>query len=163
MSGGVPNGFITHAARLKMSLRYFAGGDPLDIAEVHVVSEDQPLTSGWYIVDAIHASSQLDIKFPESYTAQAECVQGFKSKYSIIIDCCLGAIDGMFVWMNKPTIADQANIGFGPSKFFCGKKMKYGLNIMGVCDSRRRFIWIKLNMPGSASDFYAFDQSSLKN
>lgn len=40
--------------------------------------------------------------------------------------------------------------------------MKYGLNMMGVCDSRRRFIWVEINMPGSASDFYAFDQSSLK-
>ena len=161
-SGGVPNGFITHAARLSMALRYFAGGDPLDISEVHGVSDDEPLTSVWYIVDAIHASSQLDINFPESYTAQAECVHGFKTKSSINIDCCLGAIDGMLVWMNKPNIADQANIGFGPSKFFCGRKMKYGLNMMGVCDSRRRFIWVEINMPGSASDFYAFDHSSLK-
>ena len=38
MSGGVPNGFITHAACLSMALRYFAGGDPLDIAKVHAVS-----------------------------------------------------------------------------------------------------------------------------
>eukprot|EP00804_Cyclotella_cryptica_P017177 CCRYP_013117-RA/>CCRYP_013117-RA protein AED:0.25 eAED:0.25 QI:0/-1/0/1/-1/0/1/0/208 len=68
----------------------------------------------------------------------------------------------MLAWMNKPTIAEQANIGLGPSKFFCGRKMKYWLNMMGVCDSRRRFIWVKINMPGSASDFYAFDHSSLK-
>eukprot|EP00956_Cyclotella_meneghiniana_P023470 scaffold45715_cov37-Cyclotella_meneghiniana.AAC.1 len=129
-SGGVPNGPITHA--------------------------HEPLTSVWFVVDAIHASSQLDIKFPESYTAQAECVQGFKSKSSVNIDCCLGAIDGMLVWMNKLTISDQASIGFGPSKFFCGAKMKYGLNLMGVCDSRRRFKWVEINMLGSASDFYAF-------
>ena len=160
--GGVPNGPITHGSRLSMALRYFAGGDPLDIAEVHGVNEDEPLKSVWVVVDAIHASSQLDIKFPETYTAQAKCVKGFKSKSSINIDCCLGAIDGMLVWMNKPTISDQASIGFGPSKFFCGRKMKYGLNMMGVCDSMRRFIWVEINMPGAASDFYAFDQSSLK-
>jgi hypothetical protein len=40
--------------------------------------------------------------------------------------------------------------------------MKYGLNMMDVCDSRRRFIWVEVNMPGAASDFYAFDESALK-
>ena len=49
-----------------------------------------------------------------------------------------------------------------PSKFFCGRKMIYGLNMMGVCDSRRRFTWIEVNIPGAASDFFAFDQSSIK-
>ena len=34
--------------------------------------------------------------------------------------------------------------------------------MMGVCDSRRRFIWVEVNMPGAASDFYAFDESALK-
>ncbi len=49
-----------------------------------------------------------------------------------------------------------------PSKFFCGRKMIYGLNMMGVCDSRRRFTLIEVNMFGAASNFYAFNQSSLK-
>jgi hypothetical protein len=34
--------------------------------------------------------------------------------------------------------------------------------MMGVCDSRRRFIWVEVRMPGAASDFYAFDESDLK-
>ena len=34
--------------------------------------------------------------------------------------------------------------------------------MMGVCDSRRRFIWMEVNMPGAASDFCAFDESALK-
>ncbi|KAL7480317.1 hypothetical protein ACHAW6_006010 [Cyclotella cf. meneghiniana] len=83
-------------------------------------------------------------------------------KSSIVIDCCIGAIDGMLVWMNKPTTFDQENIGFRPTKFFCGRKMKHGLNTMGVCDSQWRFTWIEVNMPGAASDFHAFNQSSLK-
>lgn len=160
--GAVPNGPITHASRLSMALRYFAGGDPLDISEFHGVGDDEPLRSVWLVIDAIHMCSELNIVFPETHAEQTECASGFRAKSSIDIDCCIGAIDGMLVWMNKPTSSDQHNIGFGPTKFFCGRKMKYGLNMMGVCDSRRRFIWIELNMPGAASDFYAFDQSSLK-
>ena len=91
-----------------------------------------------------------------------ECALGFKAKSRIDIDCCVGCIDGMLVWTNKPNVSDQKVIGFGPTKFFCGRKMKYGLNMMGVCDSRRRFIWVEVNMPGAASDYYAFDESLLK-
>ena len=68
----------------------------------------------------------------------------------------------MLVWTNKPTVRDQKVIGFGPTKFFCGRKMKYEVNMMGVCDSKRRFIWVEVNMPGAVSDFYAFDESALK-
>ncbi|KAL7477100.1 hypothetical protein ACHAW6_002912 [Cyclotella cf. meneghiniana] len=68
----------------------------------------------------------------------------------------------MLVWMNKPTTSDQENIGFGPTKFCCGRKMKYGLNMMGECDSCWRLTWIEESMPGAATDFYTFDQSSLK-
>lgn len=160
--GATPNGPITKAARLSMALRYFAGGDPLDIVEVHGVGDDEVTNSAWNVVDAIHKSPELDIKFPETHEEQVQCARGFKAKSQILIDCCLGAIDGMLVWMNKPNITDQKVIGFGPAKFFCGRKMKYGLNMMGVCDSRRRFIWVEVNMPGAASDFYAFDESALK-
>lgn len=161
--GAVPNGPISKAARLSMALRYFAGGDPLDISDFHGVHDDEVLRSVWFVVDAIHASPELNIKFPESHMEQAIIMDGFKSKSAINIDCCVGAIDGMLVWINKPTIADQQTIGFGPKKFFCGRKMKYGLNMMGVCDSQRRFIWVEVAMPGAASNFYAFDQSSLKS
>jgi hypothetical protein len=160
--GATPNGPITKAARLSTALGYFAGGDLLDITEVHGVGEDKVTNSTWSVVDAIDKSPELDIKFPETHEEQVQCAQGFKYKSWILIDCCVGAIDGMLVWMNKPNITDQRIIGFGPTKFFCGRKMKYGLNMMDVCDSRRRFIWVEINMPGAASDFYAFDESVLK-
>ena len=41
--GGVPNGPISKAARLSMALRVFAGGNPLDIAEVHGVGDDESM------------------------------------------------------------------------------------------------------------------------
>lgn len=160
--GGVPNGVVTKEARLSMAIRYFAGGDPLDIADIHGVSPIEVVRSVWDVVDAIHLSPELKITFPETWEEQTETMLGFKSKSRIGIDCCFGAIDGMLVWMNKPTVHDQLALGFGPTKFFCGRKMKYGLNMLGVCDSKRRFIWLEVRFPGAASDFYAFDDSHLK-
>eukprot|EP00956_Cyclotella_meneghiniana_P019996 scaffold34827_cov60-Cyclotella_meneghiniana.AAC.1 len=139
------------------------GGDPFDIAEVHGVGDDEVVRSAWDVVDAIHNSPELNIRFPETHEEQMDCAMGFKAKSRININCCVGCIDGMLVWTNKPTVRDQKVIGFGPTKFFCGRKMKYGVNMMGVCDSKRRFIWVEVNiMPGAVSDFYAFDESALK-
>lgn len=64
--GSVPNGPIAKAAQLSMALRYFAGGDPLDIWHIHGVFDDKVLTSMWIVVDGIYASKVLDIMFPES-------------------------------------------------------------------------------------------------
>ena len=138
--GAVPNGPITKAARLSMALRHFAGGNPLDISDIHGLSDDEVLTSVWIIVDSIHASKELDIKFPTTHAEQTTIALEFKAKSSIQIDCCVGAIDGLLIWISKPTKKDQDVIVFGPTKFFCGRKMKYGLNMMGVCDARRRLI-----------------------
>ena len=35
--------------------------------------------------------------------------------------------------------------------------------MQAVCDARRRFLWVDLKYPGSTSDFFAFDQSTLKS
>jgi hypothetical protein len=102
--GATPNGPITKAARLSMALRYFTGGDPLDIKEVHGVGDDKVTNSAWNVVDAIHNSPELDIKFPKTHEEQGQCAQGFKYKSRKLIDCCVGAIDGMLVWMSKPNI-----------------------------------------------------------
>ena len=93
--GTVPNGPITKCARLSMALRYCAGGDPLDIADIHGVGQGEVLSSVWGVVDAIHLSPELDIKFPEDHVAQTEVAEGFKAKSTIGINCCVGAIDGI--------------------------------------------------------------------
>ena len=160
--GATTNGPITHASRLSMSLRYFAGGDPLDISCIHGVKDSEVLDSVWDIVDAIHKLSQLDIVFPESHLQQLEISRGFKAKSSIRINNCVGAIDGILIWINKPSIVDEQAIRFGPAKFFCGRKKKFGLNMQATCDVNRMFLDVEIKFPGTACDYYAFNESALK-
>mmetsp|Transcript_5526 Transcript_5526/g.7064 ORF Transcript_5526/g.7064 Transcript_5526/m.7064 type:complete len:256 (-) Transcript_5526:102-869(-) len=89
--------------------------------------------------------------------------RGFKEKSHIGLANCVGAIDGMLLWIHKPNKNDlEDNIGFGPKNFFCGRKKKFGLNMMGTCDSRGYFMDVEIRFPGSSSDFCAFLNSSLK-
>lgn len=71
------------------------------------MNDDEPLKSVRFVMDSIHLSPEHISKYPETYTQQTESANGFKNESSIQIDCCIGAIDGMLVWINKPTKSDQ--------------------------------------------------------
>ena len=68
--GGPPNGQIESSTRLSIALRYFAGGDPLDIALVHGVSHTEVVKSVWIVVRAVHKTPALDICFPTDHAEQ---------------------------------------------------------------------------------------------
>jgi hypothetical protein len=131
-----------------MALRIAAGADPLDVATNHCVNDDQPMVSFWMVIDAIHKSSQMDIQFPTSHEEQEKVAKEFRSKSNIGISCCAGAIDSILIWIHKPSDADCATLGFGQTKFFCGRKKKFGLNVQAVCGAWRCFLWVVIRYPG---------------
>jgi hypothetical protein len=157
LNGCVPNGPISHAAHLSIALRITAGADPLDITTNHGVNDNQPMVSFWMVIDAVHKSSQLDIQFPTSHEEQEKVAKEFQSKLSVGISCCVSAIDGILIRIHKPSDSDCNMLGFGQTKFFCGRKKKFGLNMQAVCDAQRRFLWVDIRYPGTTSDFFAFD------
>ena len=163
--GKTPNGPISSANRLAMALRYFCGGDPHDIGLAHGVNgTNEVFKSVWFVVDAINLTNSMNIKFPTSHEDQRRIAAGFKAKSRIGLSNCVGAIDGLLIWIHKPTKTDiEDNIGFGETKFFCGRKKKYGLNMMGTCDARGYFLDVEIKYPGATSDFYAFLNSNLRD
>jgi hypothetical protein len=160
--GSVPNGPITKSERLSMVLRYFAGGDPLDIAHNHKMGSGEVLKSVWDIVDAIHSSKELLIKFPDNHEDQLRVAAGFLAKSAVNFDNCVGAVDGILIWIHKPSKSGMKRQGFGEMKCFCGRKKKYGLNMQGTCDSRGIFLDVEIAFPGVSSDYFAFQYSKLK-
>ncbi len=110
-----------------MALRYFSGGDPLDILDIHGVKMGEVLESVWEVVDAVHKSHQLEIMFPECHDKQLEIVQGFEKKSDINISNWVGAIDGILIWINKSSMLDEKAIKFGPSNSFVVRRRNLDL------------------------------------
>ena len=158
--GKTPNGDIGPCSRLSMALRWFAGGEPIDIMQTHGVGYDEVYTSVWAIVDAINACPKLQIKFP-NHQQQQHIAAGFKKKSFVGFDNCVGCIDGMLVWTNKPNKTTLQKCDLGPLKFLCGRKKKFGLNLQAICDHKRKFIDVFIGFPGSASDFLCYCNSSI--
>ena len=74
---------------------------------------------------------------------------------------CVGCIDGMLLWMEKPSKQQCAEAGVDSGKFFCGRKGKYRLNLQAGRDACHRFIDVSLQHPASASDYLSYVTSSL--
>ena len=157
----VPNGPITPSVQLACALRYFAGGSPYDIMTSYCIGYTDMMNAVWYVVDAINAHRDFRISYPSDHDKQRAIAEKFRMKSGAGFDCCAGAIDGILVWIHKPTDADCANAGCSPGKFFCGRKHKFGLNCQAVCDSRGKFLDMSIIYPGSTSDCLAFEGMSL--
>ncbi|KAL3760369.1 hypothetical protein ACHAWU_000344 [Discostella pseudostelligera] len=157
----IPNGRIESSVRLACALRYFAGGSPYDIMGKYLISYSEVMQSVWYVVEAVNELQVFDIKYPESAEEQRKIAREFQSVSLANFNICASAIDGILIWIKKPTSANAAQAGSGQMRFLCGRKGKFGLNCQAVSDVRGCILDISIGYGGSSSDCLAFEASNL--
>ena len=80
-----------------MANRYCANGEPLNIANLLNVGQEELTRSVWDIVNTIHISLWLDITFVDDHSAQMKIAIGFRTKSSIDIPYYVGSIDDLLI------------------------------------------------------------------
>ena len=125
-------------------LFFFAGGSAYDIFPLFGIGHSSLFRCIWAIVHEINEILDMRIDFPQEHFKQQQIAHGFMKKCTPQFNCCVGCINGMLVWTEKPTEHNCAVMKCGPMRFMCGRKGKYGLNLQGVCNHIQRFtsIWI---------------------
>ena len=146
--------------RLSIAIGIFAGGRAFDVMQIHGVSYYSVWLSVWGVIDAINQCDELAFSFPD-YAEQDVISQGFQSMSGASFDCVIGAIDGILIWMLKPTKKWCNKINCHEKNWKCFRKDKFGFNMQAICDHRLKFYWIDIQWPGSTSDFMAWFTSSL--
>ena len=91
------------------------------------------------------------ISFPLE-EGRKEAAQWFFSKCNIPYLC--GSIDGSIIKISAPF-----SVSYIPREFWCKRKKAYSLNLMVICDHRKRFIYADARWPGSTSDTGAVSRS----
>ena len=133
-----------------------------DIMPTFGIGHTDVINSCWYVVDAINSHPAFKIEYPADHNVQHSIAEGFRQVSSANFDCCAGAIDGILIWIHKPSERDCCMIsGVDSGKFHCGRKKKYGLNCQAVSDVRGRILDLSIVYPGSTSDCLAFEGMSL--
>jgi hypothetical protein len=119
------------------------------------------LNSVWYIVEAVNSKKEWYLKYPNNHNEQLKIAAEFKEKSSVGFGVCAGAVDGILIWIHRPTLEESKKVGVDQQKFFCGRKHKYGLNCQAVCDVHGRFLDLSITYGGASSDVLAFENSEL--
>ena len=76
------------------------------------------MNSVWFVIDAINAHSEVRISYPADHEQQQAIGESFRRKSAASFECCAGAIDGILVWIHKPSAEDCARAGCSEGKFF---------------------------------------------
>lgn len=106
-----------------MALRWFAGGNPIDIMIIHGVGYNEVYKSVWDIVDAINQCQALETQLP-SKDKQMKIATTFQQNLPTFCFACAGCINGILIWINKQNLVTTKRCGFGATKFFNGRKHK---------------------------------------
>ena len=134
--------------RLGCHLRYCAGGLLYDIATMFGIGVSKVFESVWEVTEELNDTPKLGIHFPSCFHKQEKMAREFKTKSLAKIDCCVGAVDGLLVWINQPTKKCCELANCDPGKFYCGRKHKFGLNCQAICDANGQFLDILIMYPG---------------
>jgi hypothetical protein len=125
------------------------------------ISKNSVSESVWAVVKAVNNLDEFIIEYPDSEEVQLEIACKFQSVSELNFSNCAGAIDGILIWILKPSEEDATNAGCGRKKFFCGRKGKFGLNCQADSDVRGRILDLSIGLPGASSDCIAFEGSDL--
>ena len=157
----IHNGEIRSEIHLAVALRYFTGGSYLDITISHGIGKTDVYHSIWAVVHATNRCPRLQFQFPATVAECQEIAADFTFRSKASFDNCVGCIDRMFLWIEKPFPKECEKVGVDSDKFYCSQKAKFALNLQGVCDAHRRFTYISVQHPASASCYLSFVTSSL--
>ncbi len=157
----IPNGPISPDVRLACAIRWFSGGSAYDLMTTYGIGHSDTIRSYWYVIDAINSHPNFKIEYPDDHEDQRQIARGFQKVSGADFKCCAGAIDGILIWIHKPSKKDCADVGCNDGKFMCTRKSKFGLNCQAVCDVRGSILDISIMYPGSTSDCLAFEGMSL--
>jgi hypothetical protein len=75
-------------------------------------------------VDGVNSDRCVEIVFPDDPDHQKRIAEGFSQVSTANFGCYARAIDGILIWINKPSMKDCLDVGCSSGKISCGKKEK---------------------------------------
>lgn len=112
-----------------------------------------------YVVEAINNLDQFNILYPFCHLKHMTVAKGFQKASTVGFNACAGAIDGLFIWINKPSLAELRCVGIDQQELFCGKKNKCGLSCQAVCAVSNCFLEMSITYCGALFDLLTFEDS----
>ena len=160
---GTTGGFISGEIKLALTLRLLAGGSHLDLALLFECG----FSTAYQIFHAVVRKWICDKDCPLVKISGKDLINDDARMAAVALDFgrassglfsgCIGAIDGWVVKIRKPSKSDGVA---NPASFY-SRKGFYGLNVVVICDRKKRILYRVINSRGAEHDSTAFKNSSL--
>jgi hypothetical protein len=157
----IRNGRIFTSVRLACALQVFAGGSVYDLMSNYGISHTDVMDSVWHVVHAVNNLPEFKIEYPSFVDEQRRIAADFKRVSGVGFDNCTGAIDGVLIWIQKPSLRVAKQVGVDQMKFLCGQKGKFGLNCQAVDDVNGKILDLSIAYGASAANCVAVEASDL--
>jgi hypothetical protein len=105
-----PNGMIAPAQRLGCYLQIAPGASVYDIMLVFGIGRADVSKSLWLVTQAINQCRAFDIAYPTCHDAQRRIATGFNKKSAADFRCCAGALDGILIWIHRPSMQHSPRV-----------------------------------------------------
>ena len=86
-----------------------------------------------------------------------ELSESFSRDFDGVFQGCIGALDGMAVKIQRPTISELLR---NPGQYFC-RKGYYALNLQAICNQDKKILWLLSKYVGGCHDSRAFRETGL--
>jgi hypothetical protein len=98
--------------QLACAIRWFSGGSAYGLRMTsYGIGRSDTIKSYWHVVDAINSHPNFKIEYPKDHEDQRQIALGFQNISSAGFKCCAGAIDGILIWIHKPSKKDCMDVG----------------------------------------------------
>jgi DDE superfamily endonuclease len=154
-------GCISGEIKLALSIRMLAGASYLDLMLLYGVKSSSLYRCFHECIGWINESFTFPLsKWLKSLDTAAlrEVSDGFAERSDFAFSGCIGAVDGIAIWINCPTMKEDGN----PGQYYCHKGF-FALNAQCICDSKKKILWISMGHIGSSHDSAAFASTDLFN
>ncbi|KAI2498388.1 nuclease [Fragilaria crotonensis] len=144
-----------------MSLRWLAGGQWQDIKKVYGVSKSHFYSLRKKFMNAVVTCTALEIRLPDAsdITALQLLASQFEGNASVpVFRGCVGALDGMTIFIKAPTAAEAENV----LAYYSGHYKHDSLNVQALSDYRGKFLYFAVAAPGSFPDSKALGLTKLQ-
>jgi hypothetical protein len=131
-----------------MSLRWLAGGQWQDIKKVYGVSKSHFYLLRKKFMNAVVTCAALEIRLPDAsdITALQLLASQFEGNASVpVFRGCVGALDGMTVFIKAPTAVEAENV----LAYYSGHYKHDSLNVQALSDYRGKFLYFAVAAPGN--------------
>ena len=144
-----------------MSLRWLGGGQWPDIKRVFGVSRSYFFFLRRKFINAVMACPELEIQLPDC--TDIESLERLSLQFEAgasrpVFRGCVGAVDGLTVFINAPKASETENV----LAYYSGHYKHDSLNVQAMADHRGSFLYFAVAAPGGYPDANALSLTRLQ-